>query len=137
MQAKKIEPVDVHNDAQMVKLGIRCPMYEGRDSSVWSKTLSEKKSLEKAKSRASKEKLRTGVPPRRAIPVKSKLIVYLKKNNKFQNTTYSKICYQHEIPDILSFFSGESKSKKIVNFVTKYTWNGREYNSKDLPFWNL
>lgn len=135
MQTKKIEPVNVHNDVQMVKMGIRLPLYEGRDESIWSKTLYEKKALAKAKSRYDGEKLRTGTTPRKVIPVQAKLIVYLKKNNKFPKTTYSIKCFQHEILDILGFFSGESKNKKIVNFVSKYTWNGKDYTTKELPFW--
>ncbi|MGM9533064.1 hypothetical protein [Intestinibacter sp.] len=131
---KKIEPVDVHNDELMVSLGIRVPLYS-IDYSVFEKTDKEKEQLRTERAKH-KEDMRTGTKPIPYIPIQAKLVVYLKKNNKFPNSTYSSICMQHEIFNKLGFFAEITKSGNIRNLVSKYSYNGKMYKSGEYPFWH-
>lgn len=120
--------VDVHDDKLMISLGMRQPIYEGRDPSVWSHTSNEKKLLKKLRNKS--YNLSKGGFSSKHIPIRLKLIVYLKKNKIFKNTTYSIIVNQHEIPRILNFYSDGSKT-----LVSKYNWAGKEYSPNELPWW--
>jgi len=127
--------VDVHDDALMVELGIRPPKAVPRDSSVWTKTLKEKKLLASMKSQH-KGRMHFSIAPTRIIPVRAKLIIQLKKNRIFPHTTYSTICWQHQISDILSrYYIVNKKTKCIEPIVSKYYYNGRTYKPNELPFW--
>lgn len=132
IQCNEIEWVDVHDDALMVKLGIFPPINTQKDLSVWTKSKQEKKIL---KSLRFKSKMHFGCPPRKTIPVKDKLIIQLKKNKQFPYTTYSIICYMHQIDSILDFFCQKNNNAK-VNVVAKYTFNGKTYLPNERPFWN-
>lgn len=126
--------VDVHDDERMISLGIRLPLFSPRDKSVWSKTPNEKRLLKQV--RTNKEKIHFNISPRKIIPVKSRLIVYLKKNKKFPNTTYSTECWQHEIGDILVKYRSHNKNTgKDENLVSKYVYNGKTYSPEKRPFW--
>lgn len=131
MKEKKVTPVDIHNDYLMVSLGIRPSVYAGRDDSVWTKTDKERELLSKYRKR--KYKFMSSVSPTKSIPVKDKLIIYLKKNNVFSKTTYSIVCNQHDISSILGMY----QDKKGNNLVSKYYFNGKTYSEKERPFWNL
>ena len=131
--SKKSEWVDVHNDALMVSLGIRHPSYVQRDPSVWTKTPYEKKML-KSLRRLHKGKMYFHSIPTRPIPVKAKIIVYLKSNKLFPNSTYSKECYLHEIDNVISRYFDDSKGKNEC-LVLKYSYNGKTYKYWERPFW--
>ena len=130
---KKIEPVDVHNDELMVSLGIRSPHYS-IDYSAFEKTNKEKEQLKVEKAKH-KEDMRTGTKPVPYIPIQAKLIVYLRKNNKFSNSTYSSNCMQHEIFNKLNFFTETTKTGNIRNLVIKYSYNGKMHKPGEYPFW--
>lgn len=119
--------IDVHNDELMVQLGIRPPHYVPNDSSVWSKTTHERNLLNSVRNNSTRMYFHS--VPSKYIPVKAKLIIYLKKNKKFPNTTYSRECYQHEIDSILLKYSDGG------SLVSKYTFNGRTYKPNERPFW--
>lgn len=120
---KKSIWIDIHNDDLLVKLGIRQPVAEPRNPSVWTKTKSEKKALSKVRR---KQHMFGGVAPFKVIPVQDKLIIYLKKNKVFPNTVYSTICYQHQIPNVLKMYG---------TLVVKYYFNGKTYKPEELPYW--
>lgn len=127
--------VNVHDDALMIELGIRPPYATPRDPSVWTKSKQEKKILRTLRC-AHKGKMHFGTSPRKAIPVRAKLIVQLKKNKQFPYTTYSIICGMHQIGDVLNFFhQWDRQNKMMINVVAKYTFNGKTYAPNERPFW--
>ena len=142
-------PVDVSNDFEMVSLGIRVPVAVPRDESVWTKTDKEKKLLRRLRNR--NYNLANGIKkPSYSIPVRDKLIITIAPHPKFGKnkrnkkgeivhntiTTFSHVCGQSDIPQILSLFNVYDKStKKMKNLVIKYHWNGKEYAPNMLPKW--
>lgn len=128
--------IDVHDDNVMREMGFFRPFNQTpRDRSVWTKTPNERRLLKEFR-HSVKEEMRTGVPPRKIIPVRAKLIIQLKKNRKYPKTTYSTECWQHEIGDILSqYFQRNNKTNYVENIVAKYTFNGRTYGPNERPFW--
>ena len=127
--------VDVHDDALMIELGIHPRPVTPREHSVWSKSRQEKKILRTLRC-AHKGKMHLGTPSRKAIPVRAKLIVQLKKNKRFPYTTYSTICGMHQIGDVLNFFNQwDRKNRMIVSVVAKYIFNGKTYMPNERPFW--
>lgn len=127
----KQERVDVHNDLLMQKLIGRPKNRTPRDIKVWSKTPKEKKILKKSRYSFSKEDNHFHSTPKKFISVYSRLIVFLTKNKQFNKTTYSFMCYQHEIPEILSQFQAKGGR---YNLVSKYTWNGKTYKAGEFPY---
>lgn len=125
--------VNVKDDYQMVELGIRPPLLAERDKSVWTKTAKEKKLLKKL--RHGSNNCHFGTVPIKPIPVRDKLIVYLKKNNVFPKTTYSTECRQHEIGEILMKYFYTAKSGISHNLVMKYEFNGKSYLPNERPYW--
>ena len=123
---------NVHDDELMVSLGIRQPPYV--EPQIIKKTNDEKRQLKKLRCKH-KEKMHFSIPRKRNIPVRDKLIIWLTKNNHFENTTYSKKCYQHEIPQILGFFHALSKKGNDMNLISKYYFNGHTYKPNELPFY--
>lgn len=127
--------VNVHDDALMVKLGLRSPMLEPRDKSVWSKTPNERRLL-KTLRRSSKEIIHFHTIPRKSIPVRARLIIQLKKNNKFSKTTYSTECWQHEIDNILlNYYQRNKKNGMNECLIDHYKYNGKTYDPNERPFW--
>lgn len=131
---KKESGINIHDDELMVKLGIRPRTLPEKDSSVWTKTSKEKKALRSLRS-SHKESMHFGSIPVRSIPVQAKIIVQLKKNDKFPHTTYSKVCSMHKIDDVLNSFTYTTKKGNTVNVVAKYKYNGKEYAPNERPFW--
>lgn len=146
-QTTRDEKVNVYNDAEMVSLGIRNPKVTPRDPAVWTKTLEEK-----AKARVARHSIKTqfssgGNSSPKSIPVYSKLIVYIKPSEKFQaidgktgkrfkKTVFSHKCGQSDIPSILAkYVERDAKLNVSYSLVTKYSWNGKTYGAKELPFW--
>ena len=105
---REMKPVDVHNDAEMVSLGLRLPAYPGRDESVWSKTAKEKALLKKMKHSCTNKLDRSWGAPPKSIPIPGKLIVRIRPSDNFimvtkggkilKKTTYSHKCIQSDIP---------------------------------------
>ena len=134
-QDSKNSWVDVHDEALMVKLGIHPRPATPRDPSIWTKS-KQKKEILRTLRRIHKGKMHLGTPCNNAIPVRDKLIIQLKKNKHFLYTTYSIVCYMHQIGDILNFFSfWDQQNKTMVNVVAKYTFNGKTYKPNERPFW--
>lgn len=134
---KKVEErfINVHSDAECEKCGVyRAKVQIPRDPSVWTKTLHEKHILRTLSKLKGDTHFHT--TPKKIIPVKDKLIIYLTKNNKFSKTTYSRECWQHEIPELLSKYTNYVKDKGNVSLVLKYFFNGITYGPKETPFWN-
>lgn len=124
--------VDVHDEELMIKLGIHPPKFQ---SINFTKSPKEKKALANVRN-SCKGKMHWGGVSHRSIPVKAKLIIQLEKNKRFPNTTYSTICYQHQIPEILSKYVATNKKTGLVrSIVSKYSYNGRTYRPNELPFW--
>ena len=135
--------VDVNNHELMVFLGMRQPLYEGRNPSVWEKTDAEKKLLVKLKSRCSTI-LPKGWPhsePRSRFF--STLIVRIRPSNKFkfkdkhgneQKKTYfshKNVC-ESDIPNILGkYYVWKDKARQTL--VISYEWNGKTYSYNELP----
>ena len=119
--------VDIHNDQLMREMGIiRTLPVVPRDPSVWTKTANERRILRAAKNYYRNEDSHFHTSPIKSIPVRDRLVIYLKKNKEFPKTTYSIECWQHDIPNILSKYP-----------VAKYSYGGRTYATSELPFWNL
>lgn len=131
---KEVE-VDVTNDDLMVSLGIRVPKCESRDKSVWTKTFNERRLLKTVKYSSGTIGHFYSIPQTK-IPVRDKLIIYLKNNKKYPKTTYSIECWQHEIAEIIGNYRVFNKHSNLnENVVLKYVWNGRTYSVGTLPFW--
>lgn len=132
-QSKESGWVNVYDDVLMVSLGIRLPIVTPRDKEVWTKTSYEKKQL---KALRNNKKMYFHTIPQRSIPVYSKLIIYLKKNNIFGKTTYSINCWQHEIGNILSkYYQLNKKSGLNECLISYYKYNGKVYKPEERPFW--
>lgn len=129
--------VDIHDANLMIQLGMHPCFLKPKDSSVWTKTDSEKKRLKVLRKRF-KGSMHFHSVPTRPIPVRAKLIIQLKKNKKFPNTTYSTICNMHQISEVLSTFCQEDPTTHIMeNVVAKYSYNGKTYSPSELPFWGM
>lgn len=122
MQKKKEESVNVHDQELMIELGIHLPYREIYD---FSKTPKERAELIDCKHREGRGFYTRGVHKKPySIPVYDKLIIYTKEDG-----TKSINCGQSDIPDILY----RLKKDKIT--ILKYQWNGRTYQSNEIPFW--
>lgn len=127
--------VDMHNDALMVELGIRPAILSPRDKTVWTKTPNERRLL-KSLRRSGKGRIHFHSVPEKSIPVRTKLIIQLVKNDKFPKTTYSTECWQHEIKNILlQYYKRNKKTGVNECLVSKYTYNGKTYAPNERPFW--
>lgn len=132
---KSIEWVDVHDDALMVELGIHLPNVKPIDPAIFSKTDAEKELLAKYR-KMFKGKMTGNNISNKNIPIYGKLIITIVPDKEFMmvnknketvcKTTWSYQCGQADIPRILS---------KFGPLVVKYSWLGKEYDRKKLPFW--
>lgn len=126
--------INVHNDAEMVGLGLRPKPLTPRDPSIWSKTEQEKYELKLMKCTGT---ISTGwAAPLYSVNFPGKLIVYLKgfpkvRKEEFLNnqphSVMSHKCKQSDIADILARY------KKNGLTILKYAWNGRTYSADSLP----
>lgn len=125
--------VDVHDDDLMVELGIRPPKLAPKDPSVWTKTSNEKRLLKAVRTRRD---VRISIGSPKTIPIRSKLIIFLKKNKKYPHTTYSTECWQHEVGYILNrYWVIDRKTNFVEPLVAKYIYNGKTYQPNERPFW--
>lgn len=127
--------VNVHDESVMHEMGLlRFIKRTPRDKSVWTKTPYEKRLLKKLRHSCKGKDMHFHTLPRTIIRTRGKLIINLRKNKRFNKTTYSTECWQHEIPDILSKYQvNNRKTGYSENVVRKYSWNGKTYNTNDLP----
>lgn len=126
--------VNVHNDAEMVGLGLRPRPLVPKDSSVWTKTEQEKYELKLVRCTGM---VSTGwSAPLYPVNFPGKLIVYLKgfpkvRKEEFLNnqphSVMSHKCNPSDIADILARY------KKNGLAILKYAWNGRTYSADSLP----
>ena len=128
--------IDVHDDDIMREMGFFRPFNQApRDRSVWTKTPNERRLLRDLRHSVKRDMHIHSCPIKR-IPVRAKLIVQLKKNRKFQKTTYSTECWMHEIGDILiKYCQRNNKTGYNENLVAKYVFNGKTYESNERPYW--
>lgn len=124
---KKEERINVHNDDEVRAAGIFRPYdVTPRDPSVWTKTKKERQQLRKVKH----TKLVNGHfwhnPPKHPV-VTAKLIIQLKKNNKFPHTTYSYMCTDTSVNSILQKFITTSKNGNATNWIAWYKYNDIPY----------
>lgn len=133
MKQEKSSFVDIHDDDLMVALGMRCP--KATIYNINTLTATEKKLLKKAR-RSAKRPMHFHSIPKKSIPVIAKIIVQLKKNDRFPHTTYSSKCWMHNIGDVLAqYHQYNKKTGKYENLVARYTYNGKVYDPRERPFW--
>lgn len=120
-EEKKVEPVDVNNDAQMVALGIRPPHVKPRNPSVWTKTEKERKAWRKQRHfPAPDTSWAAPIRPSRFI---GRLIVHVKGSDK---TTY-----RHDCPETdLAYLLGKYKNEHCT--IVKAFWNGKQIDPERL-----
>lgn len=132
--------IDVHDDDVMRAMGFLRPFNQSpRDKSVWTKTTREREALKKAKSaykRHSHFDGHCGTAPRKTGLLRAKLIIQLKKNKEYPKTTYSYICLNTAIDDILDKFKVLNASGFRETLVSKYKFNGKEYRPDERPWIN-
>lgn len=128
---KKEERINVHNDDEVRAAGIFRPFdVTPRDPSVWTKTKKERQQLKRMKHL----KLPNGhffdTPSKHPV-VTAKLIIQLKKNNKFPQTTYSFMCTDTSVAGYLRQFITTSKKGNTLNLISWYKYNGRQYGPNE------
>ena len=122
----EVSPINTKNRQEMIDLG-----YHPKDKvrHDWSKTEAEKSKLKRLRNQypygRGFDNQSWGAHTKTPIPVPGKLIVYV-----WGQPTKSYKCMQHDIPEILCKLKEGFTSK-----VTKYQWNGKTYQSNELPFW--
>lgn len=119
--------VNVNDDELMINLGFRCKKVE--PFQVNRKTKEEKKALRKFRKKF-KMKMKLNHYIRKVIPVVDKMIIYLKKNDIYPFTTYTRIINQDQIGDVIDMYNVNGK-----NLVLKYEWNGQTYKAEERPYW--
>ena len=136
---KELPPVNCRDEVEMIALGYRNPL-KPRDTSVWTKTKTEKALIKKAKRIFKGYEFSTSWSSKKhPIPCYDKLIIQIYKNGDFlakngykcSHTTFSFNCGQSDIPYLLSKFV-DSKGNSIVKW---YKFNGKQYTSDELPFY--
>lgn len=129
--------IDVHNDDVMREMGFFRPFNQSpRDESVWRKTPNERRLLRNVKRQGKGNDMHFHSAPHKHIPVRAKLIIQLKKNKKYPNTTYSTECFMSDIPDIISQYRVVNpRTNYSESVVAKYSFNGRTYAPNEVPFW--
>lgn len=130
--------IDVHDDDVMRAMGFFRPFNQSpRDPSVWRKTPREREALKRVKTSWKHEDGHFHTSPRKQGCVRAKLIVQLRKNKEFPNTTYSFVCLNTAIDSILGRFLGiNPKTGFPETLVAKYTYNGKTYTPQERPWVN-
>ena len=106
--------VDVHDDKLMISLGIRAPHYIEPD---FTKTKQEKALLKKVRTKNDMKYSGLGLY-KRPSTCYAKLIVYIEPIDGTNDTTFSCMCYQHQINSII---------KTMYPTFVKYYFNGTTY----------
>lgn len=130
-QSKKDTKINVHDDNAVRAAGIFRPYdVTPRDPSVWTKTKKERKQLKRMKHIKLDDGHFWNTPPKHPV-VTAKLIIQLKKNKKFPQTTYSFMCTDTSVKNYLDRFVTVSKNGNPVNWVAKYSYNGIPYGPNE------
>ena len=132
--------IDVHDDDVCREMGIIRPFdVTPRDPSVWSKTPNERRILRNMIMMCGGKIKGWHCPafPQKESTVKAKIVVQLKKNKIFDQTTYSKVVGNREIDNVLSqFVVWNPRTQKNESMVKSYTFNGTQYNANERPWIN-
>lgn len=136
IQRKEDRWINVHDDNVMREMGFSRPFNQvPRDKSVWTKTPNERRLLRELR-HSVKLDMHIHSLPNKHIPVRAKLTIQLRKNKRFPKTTYSTVCWQHEIEDVLfKYYWRNNKTGYSECLISKYTFNGRTYGPNEKPFW--
>lgn len=128
--------INVHDDDVMRAMGLWRPYNQKpRDPSVWTKTHAERHLLKKLRHVQKDLDMHFHSIPRKRGVVRTKIIIQLLPNKKFPKTTYSRICWNTEISNILrKFMVTNSKTGYEESAVAKYTYNGKTYGPNELPY---
>lgn len=133
-EGSKVPRVNIHNDKEMVSLGLRLKPLSGRDPEVWTKSAKEKRELRKRR--------RSGLIsggwsiPLYSIDVPGKLVVYLKgfprvsKEKWLDSQPHSTRSYKCVLSDVEGILAARKKEGLTV---VKYEWNGRTYSNREVP----
>lgn len=100
--------VDVSNDRQMVRLGIRPPMLE--EIHLIKNSDAEKKQLRRLRKSFKGDSHFAHLNRKHEPNYEGRLIVCLSKNNVFPNTTYSIKCWRSQISGMLERYTVNEKS---------------------------
>lgn len=123
---KKIKPINIHNNQEMIENGFVIGRYPRKvyPGWFWQKSPKEKKALRKAKYSCINKNSdwHISLPPKKRPTVKAKLIIYLKRNKISNKNVISIECYDTQIPNYL-----ERYKKGDKNYVIKYSFNGKTY----------
>lgn len=126
--------IDVHDDAVMREMGFSRFDRTPRDKSVWTKTPNERRLL-KATRHTCKGDMHFHAAPAKRGTVRAKLIVQLKSNKYFSKSTYSYMCLNTVIDDILGKFRvNNPKTGYSESIVAKYSYNGKTYALEERPY---
>lgn len=130
--------IDVHDDDVMREHGLWRPYNQSpRDPSVWRKTPNERRIFKQVMYSMGKIEGHCPSSHKKAPLVRAKLIVQLKKNKVFPKTTYSFMCFNTAINDILSRFTTTNpKTGYNETLVAKYSYNGTPYEPHECPWIN-
>lgn len=120
-EEKKVDPVNVNNDAEMVALGIRNPFVQPRDPSVWTKTEKERKAWRKQRNFPAPDS--RWAAPIRVSRFTGRLIVHVKGMDK---TTYSHTCPDTDVQYLLGKYKSDKSS------IVRAFWNGKEIDPERL-----
>lgn len=129
IQKEKNLRINVYDDDEMRANGFLRPFNQSpRDESVWTKTPKERRMLKEMKYACRKEDMHFHMAPPKRSTVKAKLIIQLKRNKKFSKTTYSFICLNTAVNEILDKFrTVNPKTGYTTSMIAKYSYNGKQY----------
>lgn len=106
--------VNVHDNSEMVDLGIRAKYY---DQPNFKKSDKEKELLKKLRTKNDKfYSVKKDSPCK--VPVYAKLVIQCNAKNRGDNNTFSCMCYGHQIPQIL---------RDLYPDYVKYYFNGETH----------
>lgn len=131
MKREELPAVDVHNDLEMIREGIRVPNRIPRDKSVWEKTDKEKKELKRLRN-IDFNLCRSWTPQDRTCSIPCKLIV---TTSGYDKTTFSYNCTMSEAKSIVGRFLAEETKTEGKKKLKKYAINGITYPRGQFPFW--
>lgn len=115
--------INIHDDGVVIEMGLnRYSALTSRDESVWSRTVQERKKLNKHKGIDHGGTGHFHSKPN-VSRFRSKLIIQLRSNKVFPKSTISTTCWEHDIPYILSKYQDKKGS-----CVKSYSWNGYTYS---------
>lgn len=128
--------INVHDDDIMREMGFMRPFKQTpRDKSVWSKTLNERRILHNVKNSCKNEDMHFHMAPAKQSRVCAKLIIYLNSNDVFPKSTYSFMCLNTAIGEILGKFQiTNPRTKVFESAVIKYSYDGKTYKLEERPY---